>query len=285
MVERVVVAVDGSTAAEAVLPALERLIGARPAELILTRIRAVVPVYAAAGAAAFVPEEPSDYLRDLAARVGARMPGVRTEERVGTPARGILDVARESDATLIAMATHGRRGWGRLLFGSVTEDVLRESPVPVLAVRIGAEPPQRRPASLLVPLDAALDTRSAIPPAVKIARRHGARLLLLRAVEEPGRREPARRALEEIVRGLAAAGVPGVALMSERAPAEAIRAACLAQPVDLIVMATHGRRGWNRLHAGSVTEDVLRAAPVPVLAVRTSPEPAQAWRRGREDAA
>jgi nucleotide-binding universal stress UspA family protein len=286
MFERIVVALDGSPEAEAVLAPVEALAADRPAELILTQVRGIVPVYAAAGSAAFVPEAPTDYLRGLASRFAGRLPPVRLEERVGTPVSGILEVARERDASLIAMATHGRRGLERWLFGSVTELVLRESPVPVLAVRRAAGRPAPRPRTLLVPLDGSLDARSAIPTAVKLARRFGARVLLLRAVEGDAlRREAARRRLLEIGRGLAAAGVPGQALVSGGPPAEAILRTCAEQAVDLIVMATHGRRGWARLQGGSVTEDVLRGAPVPVLAVRAVPEPAQAWRRGAEDEA
>jgi nucleotide-binding universal stress UspA family protein len=47
----------------------------------------------------------------------------------------ILESAREVDADLIVMGTHGRRGLTRFVVGSVTEDVLRRAPCPVLAVR------------------------------------------------------------------------------------------------------------------------------------------------------
>lgn len=52
-----------------------------------------------------------------------------------TPAEGILDVARAEACDLIVMASHGRRGLGRLILGSQTVDVLTNSKVPVLVVR------------------------------------------------------------------------------------------------------------------------------------------------------
>ncbi|MES4786478.1 MAG: universal stress protein, partial [Nitrospiraceae bacterium] len=55
--------------------------------------------------------------------------------REGTPADVILEAAQEQHADLIIMGTHGRRGVSRLLFGSVTEAVLRRSPSPVLTVK------------------------------------------------------------------------------------------------------------------------------------------------------
>lgn len=44
-------------------------------------------------------------------------------------------LAKADDVDLIAMSTHGHGGLGRLVFGSVTDHVLRHSPVPVLVMR------------------------------------------------------------------------------------------------------------------------------------------------------
>jgi nucleotide-binding universal stress UspA family protein len=51
------------------------------------------------------------------------------------PAEAILKTAKALNCSLITMASHGRRGLGRLLLGSVTSEVLAHSPVPVLVVR------------------------------------------------------------------------------------------------------------------------------------------------------
>jgi nucleotide-binding universal stress UspA family protein len=51
------------------------------------------------------------------------------------PAEAIIETAKSSGCSLIAMASHGRRGLGRLLLGSQTSEVLAHSPVPVLVVR------------------------------------------------------------------------------------------------------------------------------------------------------
>ncbi|HLW67649.1 MAG TPA: universal stress protein [Gemmataceae bacterium] len=60
----------------------------------------------------------------------------RAERRVeeGDPALKILDVAGEINADLIVMGTHGRTGLGRLLMGSVAEEVVRRAVCPVLTV-------------------------------------------------------------------------------------------------------------------------------------------------------
>jgi nucleotide-binding universal stress UspA family protein len=53
----------------------------------------------------------------------------------GTPHRAIVDYVAANDIDLVVMGTHGRRGLDRYLVGSVTERVVRSSPVPVLTVR------------------------------------------------------------------------------------------------------------------------------------------------------
>lgn len=59
---------------------------------------------------------------------------VTSSIRKGTPQSEILTYARENDVDLILMTTHGRTGINRIFHGSVTEDVVRKSPVPVMAV-------------------------------------------------------------------------------------------------------------------------------------------------------
>lgn len=62
---------------------------------------------------------------------------VETVLKEGDPIEEILRVAEQSQCALIVMGTHGRRGLGRLLMGSVTEAILRRSESPVLTVKAG----------------------------------------------------------------------------------------------------------------------------------------------------
>ncbi len=68
--------------------------------------------------------------------------GVQAESWVamGVPAEQILTLAQESGADMIVMGTVGRKGLPRLVFGSVAEEVVKSSPVPVLTVRSADEP-------------------------------------------------------------------------------------------------------------------------------------------------
>jgi len=60
----------------------------------------------------------------------------------GRPAEAILQLAKETHCDLLVMGTHGLTGLQRLLLGSVTEQVLRQAPCPVLTVR--ASPPAQQ---------------------------------------------------------------------------------------------------------------------------------------------
>ena len=94
--------------------------------------------------------EAEEYLAPISAAL--RSQGVNTAWAIrrGRPADEILAAAQESGADLIAMATHGRTGVGRLLFGSVAEAVLRQATVPVFMIRSPhtvrrPQPPERNP--------------------------------------------------------------------------------------------------------------------------------------------
>lgn len=71
----------------------------------------------------------SDWLNETSATVNVH---VRYELGVGSTAGCILTTARELGADLIAMRTHARRGLSRALTGSVADEVVRTSPLPVL---------------------------------------------------------------------------------------------------------------------------------------------------------
>jgi nucleotide-binding universal stress UspA family protein len=66
--------------------------------------------------------------------------GVSMETRLETGEAGaiILSVARDINCQMIVMGTHGRSGLGRLLMGSVAEEVVRKAPCPVLTLKAEA---------------------------------------------------------------------------------------------------------------------------------------------------
>jgi nucleotide-binding universal stress UspA family protein len=72
-------------------------------------------------------------IKETARRMGVEAETIYVEN--GLPAEAIIEAAKSRNCSLIAMSSHGRRGIGRLLLGSVTSEVVAKSPVPVLVVR------------------------------------------------------------------------------------------------------------------------------------------------------
>lgn len=142
MYKRAVIPLDGSPVAEAILPMILEIAGPLDMEVVLLRVVQPLASMVIEGARHIMVEalesqhiDAVEYLAPLA--VELRNKGIRVETfvRRGVASDEILACARETASDLIAMTTHGRSGLGRLLFGSVAEEVLRHSDVPVFLMR------------------------------------------------------------------------------------------------------------------------------------------------------
>jgi nucleotide-binding universal stress UspA family protein len=148
---RILVPVDGSPRAEAILPHAIAMAKRFGSTVELARSYSPSPGLVTASAASSLPgtgpvldtgsyvvagrEEAEVYLQELEARVRAQ--GVEVEHRRldGTPGEAIAEESRRADVDLIAMTTHGRGGLGRLVLGSVADYVVHHAACPVLLVR------------------------------------------------------------------------------------------------------------------------------------------------------
>ena len=135
--------------------------------------------------------------------------------------------------------------------------------------------------TIVVPTDFSANSAVAIRPALALAGKFDARLILVHVIDAPsteaghaakdafrGLVEMAREQLEEFGGreiGGAAPWTPDVAVGP---PYLAITEAAKRHGADLIVLATHGRSGVLHLLLGSVAERVIRSACCPVLTVR-----------------
>lgn len=145
MFQHFLVPLDGSPAAEAALPVARELATRCGAQLTLVHV--VKPAAWPAEMRAELPEmEPkvvdreldvaTAYLRQQEAAL--REAGLATEALImprDSVVEGILDALVEAGADTIVMSTHGLTGLSRLMLGSVAEQVVRRSPVPVVLVR------------------------------------------------------------------------------------------------------------------------------------------------------
>jgi len=142
MYKRALIPLDGSPVAETILPFILEIAGPLDIEVVLLRVLQPVPPMVVEGSRHIVVEDEEtrrvDALEYLAAlAVDLRNKAVRVETRVhhGMPPVEIVNAARDVQADLIAMTTHGRSGLRRLMFGSVAEAVLRQSDIPVFLLR------------------------------------------------------------------------------------------------------------------------------------------------------
>ncbi len=152
MYQRILVALDGSERAERVLSHVEPLARAMGSTLIL--LRAATPpetIVAQLGAGTMAPaaglvdplpliqaeqDEVAGYLERIATRLREAGLTVQSEHPAGPAGEVILHRADRLGVDLIAMTTHGRTGFGRLIFGSVAEEVLRRATCPILLMRV-----------------------------------------------------------------------------------------------------------------------------------------------------
>jgi nucleotide-binding universal stress UspA family protein len=304
MQSKILVPLDGSPLAETVLPRAAALAQATSSVVVLTRVSA--PVMVAPPTAWTIPtpligyentlhdmDLARDYLTDVALRLKNAGVVVETTGLDGDPAASIVAYTEEHpEVTMIAMATHGRSGLSRWVLGSVAEKVLHAAPVPLLLVRPNGPLDPAAPLpdirTILVPLDGSIFAEQALESAYGIARTTGAALLLVSALPVPDdmaatdsgmtpspvavqyEAEAAQLTgyLEQQVQRLRMAGLVVETQIVNGHPADAILRAGAAAHADLIVMATHGRSGLQRLWLGSVAMKVVQGATLPVLLVR-----------------
>lgn len=227
------------------------------------------------------------YLQHLAQTL--EVEGNRTEVEVclGSPAEEIVQEAGPEGRHLVAMATHGRSGIGRLVLGSVTDLVLQSGTTPLLLYKPRKGLPLRVAAvhTIIVPLDGSPLAESVLPLAQYLARATRARLLLARVVPvysfalagsmdgEPdglfGEKDGETRAyLAAHAANLSAAGFEVSSLTLVGDPASELAALPSSAPDSLIVMSTHRRSGMGRIVLGSVADELVRRSGAPVLIYR-----------------
>jgi nucleotide-binding universal stress UspA family protein len=143
MYSRVLVPLDGSRLAEGILPFILQIASPPDLEVVLVHVVRPIAPQAIEGTRHFTVDDVAarlrgarEYLAPVTANLRERGGRVTTDVRHGEPVAEIVAAARETEAGLIAMTTHGRSGFGRLLFGSVAEAVLRQGEIPVLMMRL-----------------------------------------------------------------------------------------------------------------------------------------------------
>jgi nucleotide-binding universal stress UspA family protein len=141
MYKKILVPLDGSPLAEAVLPHAEALAKAEGAEIVILRVPAVPATEFLARDPAVasiirkdIEEEAEDYVKAKVIELKNENIKVQGLIHDGPVPDTILAVAEESHADLIAMSTHGRTGVQRWLIGSVADRVVHHTHIPVMLI-------------------------------------------------------------------------------------------------------------------------------------------------------
>jgi nucleotide-binding universal stress UspA family protein len=209
----------------------------------------------------------------------------------GLTTESLEEYVEQTGTELVVMTSHGRGGVGRLVLGNVADQLVHRLHVPVLVLRPrekkqwAASAEARR---VLVPLDGSATAASILEQAVAFARLTECEMLLLSIVqpipillppfiwppealtEPPEHRELAtHRYLEGVKKDLRAVGlkVESRVRLSSKVAREILLLA-REEECGFIAMATHGASGLDRLMLGSVADQVVRHADIPVLLLR-----------------
>lgn len=250
----------------------------------------------------FIPEVTAErgttwatsYLDDLRERLrdtAASVPTLEAQVLRGRTADTLAEHIGRSGADLAVLSTHGRGAFSRFWLGSVAQDLIRRSPIPLLLAR----PTQWESVDLrwrprldhiLVPLGEPADADTILEHAAALGTPWGARYTLLRvlwryreglvgwsveplASAETDLKARTRRAddeLEAVAEVLDARDLEATPqVVQDDHPASGILRVAQEGQVDAIAMATHGRGPMGRALMGSVADKVVRGATVPVL--------------------
>jgi nucleotide-binding universal stress UspA family protein len=201
---------------------------------------------------------------------------------VGMAPDCILAFAQVQQISLIVMGTHGRRGFDRLMLGSVTERVMRKAPCAVLVVRTpshafispsgGRDPVHLR--RILFCTDFSENSQRALEHAGSLSAEYDAELTLLHVLEETPalvdleeEEATALRRLDEMIStNEREAGKIKPIVRKGRAYEQIIHLASEMQ-ADVVVMAVRGRSTIDLAVFGSTSYRVMQLGPSPVLAV------------------
>lgn len=301
MFSRIIVPVDGSKLAEAVLPYVRVFARAFDSKVSLLQAMDLETGSFPSDLIGLMSEAKAEETRKLARRTGEEylaglektMGAVEVERIIGAgqPDKVIVDESdRDSATNLIAMSTHGRSGIGRWIVGSVTDKVIHSSSSSMLIVRPSVEDNQvegeahlRR---IIVPLDGSEVSEQALPAAGELARKLSLDVSLIRVVstiqlsmagEWPSGYPDVLGAVEDEAREYL--GVKGEELRSQgitKVESQVVMGDAAGQIADLahrdgeslVVMTSRGRSGLSRALLGSIADRVVRSCEAPVLLVR-----------------
>lgn len=294
-IKNILVPLDGSKLAEAVIPMASLMAGLTGARLILFHVVEENPPGVVHGEHHLTGEgEATQYLEKI---IQTLSPGLSVEQHVHSDAQkdvaqSIVAHSKELGVDLIVMCSHGQSGFQKRIFGTIPQAVLATGDAPVLLI----SPEKEEPGSecdckcILVPLDGDPDHEAGLDMAVELSGSCQARLHLVIVVHEvstlPGERaasavlmpsaasalldmacEDAELYLAELMGKLLDQEINVTGQVDRGDPAKQILQAAADIKADLIVLGTHGKTAMDAFWSGSLTPKITTQTNIPLLLV------------------
>lgn len=239
-------------------------------------------------------EDAQTEAQERLSQMSGRLEGIscRNYVRHGQVWKNLAAIIAENEIDLIVVGTHGRTGLGKLLLGSVAENILRHAACPVLTVgpKVSGHaklPAGQSPGQVLAPLDLELrqivcatnfgmNSARVAQEAVSLAEEFQARLTLLHVIEDytqlgrwPGPMEDGMRRLQELIPGNSSLQyVPEILLEFGPAPERILKTA-VEREADVIILGARCSADVGTTHLPwSSAHHVIAQAHCPVLTIR-----------------
>jgi nucleotide-binding universal stress UspA family protein len=200
----------------------------------------------------------------------------------GEPHDVIVDVASIKNADLIAIGTHGRKGFKKLFMGSVTSRVIVSSPCDVLVVKKPLSEDPGKYKSILLSFDGSEFSKKALDRACELSKIEGAEITALYVIPQyeemieffstslikENLLHDAQKIVEEAKNLALDQDVSIKTEIAEGHAAEKIIDTANRLGSDLIIRGTYGWRGIDKAIIGSIIENVIVNVSCPVLVVK-----------------
>ena len=263
MFEEILVCLDGSPAAEQILPLAQEIASGSESKLILLRV--------VRNNEELSTEE--RYMRERARDLGTTVRFLISSD----PADAIIDELEKNPRAIAALTTHGRSAWEEALLGSVALKVIRGAKRPVILYRPRSDTfaAPAKIITVLLALDGSEFSEKIVPAAVAMAKALGSNIVLLQALTPAEGAAavnlPNRDVLESSYLQAKAADIkkkyqiePAWDVLHGEA-GEALCRYVNGMHNTMLAMTSHARAGLERALLGSVAATCIRKARVPML--------------------
>lgn len=296
VIKNLLVPLDGSLLAESVLPYTAQI--SRKIKVSVTLIHIIekdAPETVHGQRHLTNPAQAEEYLNSIASSDVFKEIPVKIhvhEARVENIPRSIADHSAELNQDLVIMCTHGSSGFHDMLFGSIAQQVISLGITPVLLINPANEKYSKNCnfETFLIPLDGNPDHEQALDYASIFAGMCGAKLHLLIAIPLFGTMSGGFNAIHRLLPGttskmldmivpdaevylqeqktkLEESGLKVTVSASRSNPEKAILEASKKIKADVIILATHGKKGADAFWEGSVTPKISKTSKVPLLLI------------------